>query len=176
MRRALVALLLGGWVLAACSSAQSTQPGGQSSQQPTGGGGGGAPAGGDGAALLAAAAKVKDVCPLVPTDLEAKLVPGAPAPKSQLFIPYKCRVDNTKNVLEVTLGAYDTGGAVADAESISGLAAGGYLTRPVANDVYLVVLLTPEQGQLYVEIVDPSGTDRKNDAIDVAKAVLANLH
>ena len=61
-------------------------------------------------------------------------------------------------MLEVTLGAYDTGGPIAGAESISGLAAGGYLTRPVANDVYLVVLLAPDQGELYVEIVDPSGT------------------
>ena len=174
MRRALVVLLLGGWVLAACSSAQSTQAGGgQPTQQP---GGGGAPAGGGGAALQAAAAKIKDVCPLVPADLEAKLVPGAATPQSQTFPPFRCRIDDGKNVLEVTLGAYDTGGPVAGAESISDLAAGGYLTRPVANDVYLVVLLTPDQGELYVEIVDPSGTDRKNDAIDVAKAVLGNLH
>ena len=173
MRRAFVALLLGGWALAACSSAQSTQAG-QSTQPP--GGGGGPGDGGGGAALQAAAAKVTDVCPLIPVDLEAKLVPGGPAPHSQTFPPYTCRIDNGKNVLEVTLGAYDTGGANAEAEFISGLAAGGYFTRPVANDVYLVVLLTPDQGQLYVEILDASGTDRKNDAIDVAKAVLANLH
>jgi hypothetical protein len=111
----------------------------------------------------------------VPADLETKLVPGA-TPQSQTFPPYQCTVSNGTIALQVTLGAYDTGGPVAGAESVSGLAAGGYFERLTPDDAYLTVLLAPDQGELYVEISDPSNADHKNDVIDVAKAVLANLH
>jgi hypothetical protein len=181
-RLSTIALLVG--LLAGCSGAASqpagqTQPAGatQATGQPATTGQTPAASGGAGSGSLAdAAAKIKDVCPLVPADLAAKLVPGASAPQSQTFPPFRCTITNQVSVLEVTIGAYDTGGPVAGAETISGLAAGGYLERPQPDDAYLTVLLAPDAGELYVEVAGHDGKDHKADAIAVAQAVLAQLH
>ena len=167
MKRVLMVVLLANLLLSACASAQTPQPAGQPPPPTTGGAGG--------SSLVAAAAKVTDVCPLVPADLAAKLVPGASSPQSQTFPPFKCTITNGTSVLEVTLGAYDTGGPVTGAEVIPGLAAGGYLERPAADDAYLIVLLDKDQGELYVEVAGHDGKDHKDDAIAVANQVLARL-
>jgi len=46
---------------------------------------------------------------------------------------------------------------------------------PGPDETYVTVRLSPDQGGLYVDISDPSGTDRKDDAIAVAQAVLAAI-
>jgi len=167
MKRTLIVVLLTNLLLSACAPAQTPQP---ASQPPP-------PTTGDaaGSSLVAAAAKVTDVCTLVPADLAATLIPGASPPQSQTFPPLRCTITNGTSVLEVTLSAYDTGGPVKGAEFIPGLAEGGYLERPVADDAYLTVLLDTDQGALYVEVAGHDGQDHKDDAIAVANEILARL-
>jgi hypothetical protein len=168
MKRMSVFVLLANLLLSACAPAQTPQPASQP-QSPTA-------AGTAGASLVAAAAKVTDVCSLMPADLAAKLVPGASPPQSQKFAPFKCTITNGTSVLEVTLGAYDTGGPVNGAELIPGLAAGGYFERLGGpDDAYLTVLLSQDQGELYVEVAGHDGKDHKDDAIAVAQYILARL-
>lgn len=131
----------------------------------------------------AAAVKITDVCPLVPMDLAAQIIPGASAPQSQTFPPYRCTISNGTSVLEVTIGAYDTGGAeylkgglVNGGKSVSGLAAGAYLENLAGvDDSYLTVLLNADQGQLYVEVAGHDGKNHDDEAIAVATKVLASL-
>ena len=128
--------------------------------------------------VLTAAQAIKDVCPLVPADLAAALVPNAWPPQSQTFPPHKCTISNGTQVLEVTLGPYDTG-RPDSAPRVSGFDAGAFAEHLSSGDpgeVYLTVLLTPDVGSLYVEIVDPASPDRTDDAVAVAKRVLASLH
>ncbi len=179
MKRATILVLLVG-LLSACGAGQTTQPTGQTpvsgQTQPTG------PtqpsdAGGAGAtSLVEAAAKVKDVCTLLPTDLAAKIVVGGTAPESQLFPPLRCRVSNGTSVLEITLAVFDAVDPLVPNESIPGLGAGAYLQTQFIDDSYLKVLLSKEQGALYVEVAGHDKKDHKDDAIAVAKAVLAKLH
>lgn len=175
MKRVLMVVLIAHLLLSACAPAQTPQPAGQPTQPTTGGA---APTTGSaaGSSLLDAAAKITDVCPLVPADLVAKIISGASSPQSQTFPPYSCTISNGTSVLQVTIGAYDTGGPVQGAEVIPGLAAGGYLERPAADDAYLTVLLDKAQGELYVEVAGHDGKDHKDDAIAVANGVLARLH
>ena len=127
--------------------------------------------------MLAAAQAITEVCPLIPAGLAAAIVPNASAPQAQTFPPFRCTISNGTQVLEVTLGAYDTGRPTG-APTVSGFDAGAYAEHLNSGDpgeVYLTVLLTPDEGSLYVEIVDPSSLDRTDDAVAVAKAVLAAM-
>lgn len=139
-----------------------------------------APAGSGGPSLVEAAAKVTDVCTLVATDVAAKVVPTAPPPQSQKFPPLQCTYFNGNVQLQVTLAWTDTnvGGGVPapGTQPVPGLGAGANVVHPGPDETYLTVLLSPDQGGLYVDISDPSGTDRKDDAIAVAHAVLAAIH
>jgi len=168
MKRILMVVLMAQLLLPACAPAQTPQPAGQPTL-PTSGSAAGS-------SLLDAAAKITDVCPWVPADLAAKIISRSSSPQSQTFPPYSCTITNRTSVLQVTIGAYDTGGPVQGAEVIPGLAAGGYLERPAADDAYLIVLLDKDQGELYVEVAGHDGKDHKDDAIAVANAVLARLH
>jgi hypothetical protein len=172
--------------VAACSgTASSAAPGGPAAGASLGSsaaGGGStdtsAPAGGtDQTSLVDAAAKVTDVCTLVATDVAAKVTPSAPPPQSQKFPPLQCTYFNGTVQLQVTLAWADTDvvpppGTVPD----PGLGAGAWSVHPGPDETYVTVLLSPDQGALYVDISDPSGNDRKDDAIAVAQAVLAKLH
>jgi len=173
MNRALIFVLLTSLQLSACSREQTAQPAGQS-QSPTDGGVGGP-------SLAAAAAKVTDACSLVPADLARKLVPGASPPQSEQF-PLRCTLGNGKSALEISI---DTGPAepVKGAEFISGLAGGGYLERldPVSHgDAYLTVILGKDPNgtnrNLHVEVAGHDGKDHRDDAIAVARDILAHLH
>ena len=138
-------------------------------------------AGGDGdTSLVDAARKVTDVCTLVTPDLAAGVVPSAPPPKSQTFPPYECTYSDGTIQLQVTLASSDTGvggGVPAPGqEDVSGLGAAAFVVHPGSDETYLTVKLSPDQGALYVDIYDPSGKDRKDDAVAVAQAVLAAIH
>ena len=172
MNRALIFVLFTSLLLSACSGKQAAQPAGQS-PSPAGGGGGGQ-------SLGAAAAKLTDACSLVPADLSQKLVPGASPPQSEQF-PLRCTLSNGKSALGIS---FDTGPAepVKGAEFISGLAGGGYLERldPVSQgDAYLTVILGNDSNgtnrNLHVEVAGHDGKDHKDDAIAVARDVLAHL-
>jgi len=155
----------------------ASQPAGQSqppaqTQAPADGGGG--------ASLVDAAAKVTDVCTLLTVETAAKVVPSAPPPQSQKFPPLQCTFFDGKVQLQVTLASADTdvGGGVSPpgAEPVPGLGAGATVVHPGPDETYLTVRLSSDRGGLYVDIYDPSGKDRKDDAIAVAQAVLAAIH
>jgi len=139
--------------------------------------------GGDGAGstFAASAAKIKDACTVMPADLVQKIVPGALAPQSSQY-PTRCSVSNGKSVLEITIetGIITPTDPIKGAEFISGLADGGYLERldPVSRgDTYLTVILGKDpNGLLHVEVTGHDGKDHKDDAIAVARDILARLH
>ena len=172
MNRALI-LLLVALTLPACSRVQMARPAdrGQSTTD----------SGTSGASFSAAAAKVTDACTLMPTDLVQKIAPGALAPQSEQY-PRRCSVSNGKSVLEITIetGMIVPVDPVKGAEFIPGLADGGYLERldPVSRgDTYLTVILGKDpNGLLHVEVAGHDGKDHKDDAIAVARDILARLH
>jgi hypothetical protein len=167
-------------VLTACTGAQTPAPAGQTAsagqtapadhgQQSQSGDGGGA-------TLADAAAKVTDWCTLMPADLAAKIVPGGAAPQSQLFLPLKCTVSNQVSVLEITFLPSGPTDPVPGAEAVPGIAEAAYLERLLPDDAYLTVRLGgPSGAVMYVEVAGHDGKDHKDDAIAVAKAVLAQL-
>ncbi len=133
------------------------------------------PAGGGGTSLVAAARKVTDVCPLMPGDLVPAIVPGASAPQSQKFPPYKCTISNGTSVLEVTIGAYDAVDPLVPNEAVAGLGSAAYLQKQQPDDAYIKIILDPAGGAVYVEVAGHDGKDHGDDAIAVAKRILAAL-
>lgn len=183
LRRSLAALLVAGSV-GACSHSSTGTLGGTTGGGATTGGAtpggattGGATTGGNGNTgnLAAAAQQVKDACTFLPTDLANQLVPGGSIRPQSSPIPPKCTFSNDSMVLEITIAGYDTGGPVAGAEQVPGVASGGYFERLAPGDAYLTVLLDPDHGELYVEVTGPDGKDHKADVIEVAKRVLSQL-
>ena len=178
MNRALIFDLLTTVLWSACVFKKSTGPDSQSQPadqgQPTTAGTATGPS------LAAAAAKLTDVCSVMPADLAQKIVPGGSSPQSKQFPP-TCTVTNGKSVLEIT---FDTGPdePVKGAEFIAGLAKGGYLEHldPVSRgDAYLIVILGKDENDfnrnLHVEVAGHDGKEHKDDAIAVARAILARL-
>jgi hypothetical protein len=176
MNRVLIFVLLTTVLWSACVLKKSTgpdsqsQPAGQS--QPTTAGTATGPS------LAAAAAKVTDMCSLMPADLAQKLVPGASSPQSEKF-PLRCTIRNGKSALEIETDPGPTD-PIKGAEFIPGLAEGGYLERlsPMSpGDVYLTVILSKDPNWLlHVEVDGWDGKDHKDDAIAVARDILAHLH
>ncbi len=172
-------------LVAGCGSTPSSQPPDQSqaaghsqaqgpSQAPSSAGGGSG-----GSALVSAANAVTDWCTMMPADLAAQLVPGASAPQSQLFVPLKCTVSNGVSVLEITYQGYVVAEIDPSAASISGIAENAWLAvgYPVDDSYLTVILSSGDPGAtLYVEVAGHDGVDHADDAVAVAKAVLAQLH
>lgn len=172
INRGLILVLLTSLLLSACAALKTGQGAnrGQSSTSTDP----------NGPSFAAAAAKVTDACSVMPVDLTQKIVPGGSSPQSEKF-PLRCTVTNGKSVLEIEI---DTGPAepVRGAEFISGLAEGGYLERldPVSRgDTYLTVILGKDPNgtnrNLHVEVAGHDGRDHKDDAIAVAREILARL-
>lgn len=135
---------------------------------------------GAGSAYASAVAKLDDACPLMPPDLVQRLVPRANAPTMERY-PLRCTVRNDLSALEIT---FDTGPdePVPGAEFVAGLAKGGYLERLDPHDrgdIYLTVILGKDENDinrnLHVEVAGHDGKDHKDDAIAIARAVLAKL-
>jgi len=167
MKFVLILIVFANLLLSACSSEQPPQ----SARQSAAGGGGNT-------SLVAAAQRISDLCSVVPDSLAAKIVPNAFAPGREQF-PLRCTLNNGKSVLEVTLekGFALEGDPLADAEFISGLAQGGYLQRPVPDSAYLAVLINRDpKVVLYVEVAGHDGKDHRDDAIAVAREILARWH
>ena len=173
MNRVVIGIVLASLLLCGCSRQQTPQPSSQPSA-PTA-----KPAGGS--SLAAAAAKVTDACSLVPAELAQKLVPGASTPQSEQF-PKRCTLGNGKSALEITFDS-GPGEAIKGAEFVPGIGEGGYLERlnPTSKgDAYLTVILgedaTGTNRNLHVEVSGHDGKEHKDDAIEVARAILARLH
>ena len=173
MRGYFIATVLFGLLSSACAQVKTVPRAGQVKSP------GGEPA--SSSSFGAAAAKVQDACSLLPMDLVEKLVPGASEPAREEF-PKRCTFSNGKSVLEIT---FDNGPdePVNGAEFIAGLAKGGYLERLNPHnrgDIYLTVILGRDEfganRNLHVEVAGHDGQDHKDDAIQVARAVLGKLN
>ena len=169
MNRGLILLLPIILVTSACLRTRSTNNSQSSSS-----------ADGAGSPYAAAVAKLTDACPLMPAAYVEKLAPGAYAPTNERY-PLRCTVRNDKSALEIT---FDNGpdDPVKGAEFIAGLAKGGYLEYldPVSRgDAYLTVILGEDENainhNLHVEVAGHDGKDHKEDAIAIARDVLAHL-
>lgn len=170
MRRALILSLFIG-LLVACSTSPAAESEGGSvpaaASQPESAGGGG------GSDLVAAALAITDVCTVLPTDLVAEIVPDGGPPEGEQFPP-RCSVYGT-SVVQITLSPYDAVDPLDPAETVSGLGTTAYLQRADAQHGYIKVILSPDAGALYVEVVSDNERDPGEDAIAVAEAVLAML-
>lgn len=176
----LIGLLVMAVLVAACSSgaqpAGTTQPGataasGQAvaTSTPANGGGGG------GGSLLDKAKAVKHFCDLLPTDLVKGIVPDGAPPQEEQFPP-RCSVYGSKTAMEIELDAFvPLGDTPAGAETISGLGTGAYLEHLTTGNFYLSVGLSADGGVLHSEVDNQDGKDHRDEAVNVAKAVLAKL-
>lgn len=127
-----------------------------------------------------AVAKLDDACPLIPADLVQRLVPGANAPTKERY-PLRCTVRNEQSALEITFDP-EPDEPVKGAESVAGLAKAAYLERldPYSRgDTYLTVILGKDENgtnhNLHVEVAGHDGKDHKDDAISMARDILAHL-
>jgi hypothetical protein len=109
----------------------------------------------------------------MPTDLVAEIVPDGEAPESEQFPP-RCSVYGT-SIVQITISAYDAVDPLDPAETVSGLGTAAYLQRADAQHGYVKVVLSPDAGAVYVEVVSDNERDPGDDAIAVARAVIASL-
>jgi hypothetical protein len=130
--------------------------------------------------LANAAAKLTDPCPLLPMDMVKKLIPEATAPQSERY-PLRCSVYGKEAALEI---AFDTGPppVATDGEPVTGIARGGILQRNSSKfpgDVYITLSLgNDDSGQnhnIHVE-VNGQGKEHKEDALELARYVVGQLH
>ena len=118
---------------------------------------------------------MKHFCDLLPTDFVKGIVPDGGTPQEMEFPP-TCSVYGTKTAMEIELDAFVPLGATpAGAEAISGLGTGAHLEHLTTGNFYLSIGLSPEAGVLHVEVDNQDGKDHKDEAVNVAKAVLAKL-
>jgi hypothetical protein len=172
------------FVLAGCST-QSGAPGDVPTGSQTASNGGGATSGpattsgtpADGGGSLAeAAAKVTDWCALIPNDVVARFAPSAP-PAAAGTYPGECGASNGVGALDFRyttgFGAFET---PSGAEPIPGLAQGAYVNRPSQDEVELTVALQADpEVSLFIDVAGHDGKDHTDDAVDIAKAIIAKL-
>lgn len=146
--------------------------GGPASTQSTGGGGATQAAGGTD--LLAAAMAAKDhLCTLLPTEIVAPIVPSSAPPQEELF-PARCSVFGTTSAMAIWVELYNPLGEIPNgSEAVSGLGDGAWGEALTPTNYTLYAPLGPV-GSLAVE-VNHAGTGQKDEAITIAKAVLAKL-
>ena len=169
--------------VAACSgTASSAAPGGPAAGASLGSaaaGGGSAdtsaPGGGtDQTSLVAAATKVTDVCTLVATDVAAKVTPVCTAATEPEVPSAAMHVSSTESAAPGHARAvrHGVGRRYPAPGTVAGLRTGSRrLVGPsrCGRDLRHGEASPPDQGGLYVDILDPSGTDR-NDRRDRRRA------
>ena len=170
--RVLIAMLFAAFATSACARGDASKP---PDQNATAGSNPEKTAGAGSGSRLAAAKHVTDVCPLMPADLVGAIVPGASAPQSQKFPPYRCTVSNGTSVVEVTIAPYDPVDPLVPNQSVAGLGTAAYLQKQTPDDAYLKVVLDPDGGAIYVEVAGHDGKDHTDDAIAVAKRILSAM-
>ena len=182
MLRLLMGLLLA-VALAACSrgpgstaapGGSAASPGGVGAPSASSAGGGGGGGGGPGtAAALAAAAK--DACSLMPVDAVKAILPkaAAPAPEPE---PFRCSMGDGTGVVEISFDATSLTSleTLNPCEPVSGVGVSACLQEQTTDDAYLQVLASSDPiAIVYVEVAGHDGKSHRDDAINVAKAVLA---
>ena len=167
-------------VVCGCSKDNKQEaPGGSTPVSPAAAAGS-APAARAGSPLANAAAKLTDACSLLPADMAKKLIPEATAPQSERY-PLRCSVYGKQAALEFS---FDSGPPpeAKDGEPVSGIAQGGILQRLAPKnpgDVYITLSLGSDDNgvnhNLHAE-VNGLGKDHKDDALELARYVVAHLH
>lgn len=116
----------------------------------------------------------------MPADLVAQLVPGDAQLQSEEF-PSRCTASNQVQALQVSYQEFSGAEPDPAAPPIPGLGESAWLAvgYPV-DDAYLTVILFRDpnglgSSTLYVEMAGHDGIDHGDDAIAVAKAVIAQL-
>ena len=129
-------------------------------------------------AAAAAQAKLKDACSFVPKDIVTRLVPDGKSEGTQY--PLACMVLGAKAGLTIT---FDTGPSEGLAgERIPGLGVDAYFQNldPKDADAFVTVVLgTDKNGtnhNLHVGVDCHDGQTHKDDAIAIARDVIAQLH
>jgi len=174
------ALIATTMLITACAGATGgggpTAAGG--TQAPGAGGGGqtaGSGGGGGGTSLFEKATAVKHFCDLLPTDLVATIV-SSPTPPQEMQFPPTCTVYGDKTAMAISLASVNPiGDPPADAQVISGVGTGAYLEKLTTGNFSLWVGLTPDAGMLLVEVDNSDGKDHTDEAVNLAKSVLAKL-
>lgn len=177
-------------VLAGCAGGASPSSAGGGASEGAGGsaaagGGGGAPSvagGGGGAggagAVAALQAAAKNACSIMPVDAARAILPKAtdPTPEPE---PNKCAMGDGNGVVEITVDANPLTKleTLNPCESVSGVGVSACLQQQQPDDAYLQVLAATGDSDaiLYVEVAGHDGKSHKDDAINVAKAILAKL-
>jgi hypothetical protein len=172
-------VVVAGLTCIGCSKDSSAPPG------PTGSSAPAAPASGSGStssanAIAAASRTLKDACSFLPKDTSDRLVPGVGKREGMQF-PLSCAVRGSLSAIEI---AFDVGPADGrSGDVVPGLGVAGYLERldpKSPGDVYLTVVLgNDDHGtnhNLHVEVSGHDGKEHKDDAIALARQVLAQLH
>lgn len=131
-------------------------------------------------AVAVASRTLKDACTFLPKDTVARLVPDAAKPDGMQF-PLRCAARGSKSAIEISFDVGPADGHSGDV--ISGLAVAGYLERldpKSTGDVYLTVILGNDDNgtnhNLHVEVSGHDGKDHKDDAVALARQVIAQLH
>lgn len=151
--------------------APTTAAGGGATAAPTTGGGGGN--GGQGI-LDAAKAAIGHACQLLPTDLVATIVPSPGPPQEELF-PARCSVFSDTVAIAFSLDVYSKLDKPQGSEDVSGLGQAAYLEKLAPGNWTLWVALTPDVGNLFVEVNNQDGKDHLDEAVSLAKAILQRL-
>ena len=128
----------------------------------------------NGGSLVDAARAVTDACAVTPMDLIAPLVPGASSSQASAS-PSRCTVTNQVQTVEITIAPDDAVDAPAQAETVSDLGVAAYLQTKGPDDAVLKVVLDPSGGAIYVHVAGHDGRDHAEDAVAIARAVLARL-
>ena len=178
-RRAII-----GIVLVACSNKDKASSSGSSSPRSSASGTASSPSPrGTGIpdAVAVLQQKLDNACSLLPAATVAKLVPDGGKPEGVKF-PLRCAVYGKQAALEI---AFDTGPKESGTgpESVDGLGESAAIERlnpKDKGDVYLTIVLgTDKNGtnhNLHVEVSGHDGKEHKDDAIGLAREVIAQLH
>ena len=134
-----------------------------------------------GASSLAnAAAKLPTTCPLIPADLVKKWVPGAGSAQDEQFAK-RCSYYGDKAALAIQIDPSPPPDPK-DGEPVTGIGNGGiiqHLSPQQPGDTYVTISLgSDDKGNhynLHAE-VNGLGKDHKDDALELARAVIAQLH
>ena len=131
-------------------------------------------------AIAAASRTLKDACSFLPKDAVDRLVPGAAKPEGAQY-PLRCAARSPKSGMEISFDVGPAEGRSGDV--VSGLGVAGYVERldpKSTGDVYLTVVLGNDDSgtnhNLHVEVSAHDGNDHKDDAIAIARQVIALLH
>jgi hypothetical protein len=132
-----------------------------------------------GSVVAQAASLIKDPCAILPTDLVKQHIPDAAAPKSGPE-PSRCSMSNGKSVVEISMAAAFGEPTPPDpSEKVADLGEKAWVQEQLVDDAFVVVFLGVDDRGSYrtldVEYAGHDGKGHKDDAITIARQIIANL-